>query len=146
MLRFAGLLSAVLGAALATTAPAVAWTATAQRGAKADTSRVAAGGSADGASVTPAMVDAGRGIFHGQGGCFACHGTALQGSAVAPPLDKKGKPWIAATGGTYQAIFTVVTHGVPGTLMIAHPNGISDALAAKVAAYVWAVNHSGAKP
>src|SRR5487761_2067096 len=81
----------------------------------------------DDAKVTAAMVDAGRGIFHGQGGCFACHGASLQGSAVAPPLDKHGKPWLAAKGGSFAAILQVVTHGVPGTIMVAHPNGISDA-------------------
>jgi len=100
----------------------------------------------DTGQITTHMVDAGRGIFHGQGGCFACHGVQLQGSAVAPPLDKKGKPWKDAKEGTYAAIFGVVTHGVPGTIMVPHPNGISDALATEVAAYIWAVNHHGAKP
>lgn len=97
--------------------------------------------------ITSAMVDAGRNVFHGAGGCFACHGAAMQGSAVAPPLDKKGgKPWLAAKDGTYEAILNVITHGVPGTIMVSHPNGISDAMAAEVAAYVWAVNHQGVKP
>jgi hypothetical protein len=70
----------------------------------------------------------------------------MQGSAVAPPLNKQGKPWVVATGGAYNAIVRIVTHGVPGTLMISHPNGINDAQVAEVAAYIWAVNHSGAKP
>jgi mono/diheme cytochrome c family protein len=97
--------------------------------------------------ITSAMVDAGRNVFHGAGGCFACHGTSMQGSAVAPPLDKKGgKPWLAAKDGTYEAILNVITHGVAGTIMVSHPNGISDGMAAEVAAYVWAVNHQGVKP
>lgn len=107
---------------------------------------VADTGDATGASVTPAMVEEGRKIFHGQGGCFACHGADLQGSAVAPPLNKQGKPWIVAKGGTYTTIMGIITHGVPGTIMLSHPNGISDALVAKVAAYIWAVNHLGVKP
>lgn len=101
---------------------------------------------ADGADVTPAMIDAGRAVFHGPGGCFACHGMNMQGSAIAPPLDKKGKPWLAAKGGTYAEILHVIATGVPATAMIAHPNGISDAMAKNVAAYVWAVNHGRAKP
>lgn len=97
--------------------------------------------------ITSAAIDAGRNVFHGAGGCFACHGAALQGSAVAPPLDKKGgKPWLAAKDGSYEAILNVITHGVPGTIMVAHPNGINDAMAAQVAAYLWAVNHQGVKP
>ncbi len=100
----------------------------------------------DTAQITPQMIDAGRGIFHGQGGCFVCHGANLQGSPIAPSLNKQGKPWLAAKGGTYTEIFHVVTHGVPGTVMVAHPNGINDAVATQVAAYIWAVNHRGVKP
>ena len=100
----------------------------------------------DTGSITVQMINAGRGIFHNQGGCFVCHGANMQGSPVAPPLDKKGKPWLAAKDGSYPQIFRVVTHGVPGTVMVAHPNGINDALATEVAAYVWAVNHRGVKP
>ena len=100
----------------------------------------------DTAQITTQMISAGRSVFHGQGGCFVCHGANLQGSPIAPPLDKEGKPWLAAKGGTYPQIFSVVTHGVPGTVMVAHPNGINDALATEVAAYIWAVNHRGVKP
>ncbi len=98
-------------------------------------------------NISSAMIAAGRSVFHGAGGCIACHGVSMQGSAIAPPLDKKGsKPWLAAKDGTYEAILNVITHGVPGTIMVSHPNGISDAMAAQVAAYVWAVNHQGVKP
>ncbi len=100
----------------------------------------------DTGQITTQMISSGRGIFHGQGGCFVCHGANLQGSPIAPPLDKHGKPWLAAKEGTYAQIFAVVTHGVPGTVMVAHPNGINDALATEVAAYIWAVNHRGVKP
>ncbi|HEX7545380.1 MAG TPA: hypothetical protein VF368_01550, partial [Gemmatimonadaceae bacterium] len=35
---------------------------------------------ADTSKITPAMVDAGRAIFHGKGTCFACHGMQLEGT------------------------------------------------------------------
>jgi len=100
----------------------------------------------DGADVTPKAIQNGRAVFHGQGACVACHGLNLQGSAIAPPLDKKGKPWLAAKGGTYDEILRVIEKGVPATAMLARPNGISDQAARDVAAYVWAVNHQGVKP
>lgn len=95
-------------------------------------------------SITPAMIDAGRRIFHGKGTCFACHGMRLEGGPVAPPLQPH--QWKDAKGGELSAIFYVDTHGVAGTLMIAHPGGISDAEAANVAAYIWSVGNRGAKP
>jgi len=98
----------------------------------------------DTANLTPAMVDAGRALFHGRGACFACHGARLEGTQLAPTLIKK--EWRDAKGGELGNIFTVVTHGVPGTLMVAFPGGISKADAANAAAYVWSVNHRGAKP
>ena len=100
----------------------------------------------DGGGVTPKGVQSGRAVFHGQGGCIACHGMQMQGSAIAPALDKKGKPWMAAKGGTYDEILRVIEKGVPATAMLARPNGISDQAARDVAAYVWAVNHQGVKP
>ncbi len=98
----------------------------------------------DTSAVTPAMIDAGRKIFHGKGTCFACHGSNLEGGPVAPPLT--AHQWKDAKGGDLAAIFYVDTHGVAGTMMIAHPGGISDAEAEEVAAYIWAVSHRGAKP
>ena len=100
----------------------------------------------DGADVSSKAIDAGRAVFHGQGGCIACHGMNMQGSAIAPPLDKKGKAWLAAKGGTYDEILRVIVKGVPATAMLARPNGISDQAANNVAAYIWAVNNKGAKP
>ena len=103
-----------------------------------------AGAVPDTASITPAMVDAGRALFHAQGTCFACHGQKLEGTQLAPTLIKKD--WRDAKNGELGNIFNVVTHGVPGTLMVAFPGGISKADAANAAAYVWSVNHRGAKP
>ena len=98
----------------------------------------------DTSAITPEMVAQGREIFHGRGTCFACHGTKLEGGPIAPPLT--AHQWKSAKGGDLAAIFYVDTHGVPGTMMVAHPGGISDADAARVAAYIWSVNHRGAKP
>ena len=98
----------------------------------------------DTASITPAMVDAGRGVFHSRGTCFACHGMKLEGTQLAPTLIKK--VWKDAKDGELKNIYSVVTHGVPGTLMVALPGGISKTDAANAASYIWSVNHRGAKP
>ena len=95
-------------------------------------------------AITPAMVDAGRAIFHGKGTCFACHGAKLEGSQIAPTLIKK--VWKDAKGGDTKAIYNVATHGVPGTVMVAYPGGISPAEAVNVVSYIWSVNNRGVKP
>jgi mono/diheme cytochrome c family protein len=98
----------------------------------------------DTAAVTPDVIDAGRRIFSGRGTCYACHGSHLEGGPVAPTL--RAHTWKDAKGGDLGAIYYVDTHGVPGTVMVAHPGGISDADAVRVASFVWAVSHRGAKP
>ncbi len=95
-------------------------------------------------AIPPAMIDAGRKIFHGRGSCFACHGTNLEGGPIAPTL--KEHSWKDAKNGDLGAILHVVTTGVKGTMMVAHPGGIADADAVNVAAYVWSVGHRGTKP
>jgi mono/diheme cytochrome c family protein len=95
-------------------------------------------------AITPEIVVAGRRIFHGKGGCYACHGPNLEGGPVAPPL--KQHAWKDAKGGDLDAIFYIDTHGVAGTVMLAHPGGINDAEATNVAAYIWSVGHRGIKP
>jgi len=95
-------------------------------------------------AVTPAMVDLGRAIFHGKGTCFACHGTQLEGTQLAPTL--KAHAWRDAKNGQLDEIFRVVTHGVSGTVMVALPGGISRPEALNVAAYIWSVNNRKAKP
>ncbi len=98
----------------------------------------------DTSSITPAMVDLGRAIFHGQGTCFACHGQKLEGSQIAPTL--KPHAWRDAKNGAFAEIFRVATHGVPSTLMVAYPGGISPEQAMAVASYVWSVGQGKAKP
>ena len=98
----------------------------------------------DTSAITPAMVDLGRAIFHGQGTCFACHGQQLEGSQIAPTL--KQHAWRDAKNGDFSAIFYVATHGVPSTLMVAYPGGITREQALAVASYVWSVGRGKAKP
>jgi mono/diheme cytochrome c family protein len=98
----------------------------------------------DTSAITPAMVELGRAIFHGQGTCFACHGEKLEGSQIAPTL--KPHAWRDAKNGDFAAIYYVATHGVPSTLMVAYPGGITAAQALAVASYVWSVGSRKIKP
>jgi mono/diheme cytochrome c family protein len=98
----------------------------------------------DTTAITPAMVDLGRAIFHGKGTCFACHGQKLEGSQIAPTL--KSHAWRDAKNGEFAQIYRVATHGVPSTLMVAFPGGISPTEAMAVASYVWSVGQGKAKP
>ena len=98
----------------------------------------------DTTAITPAMVDLGRAIFHGKGLCAACHGRKLEGGQIAPTL--KQHAWRDAKNGDFAAIYYVATHGVPSTLMVSHPGGISNAEAMAVASYVWSVGQGKAKP
>lgn len=95
-------------------------------------------------AVDAAAVDEGRKLFHGRGTCYTCHGASLEGSAIAPTL--RDHPWKDAKGGSLDAIYQIVTHGVSGTVMVSHPGGISDADARRVATYIWAVSHGYARP
>lgn len=99
---------------------------------------------ADSIPVTPVTIEAGRKIFHGNGGCVVCHGGALEGTPVAPTL--RSHAWRDAKDGDLDAIYYVVTHGVNGTAMVSHPGGINDKQAREVASYIFAVNHRGEKP
>ncbi len=98
----------------------------------------------DTSAITPAAVDIGRAIFHGKGTCFMCHGAQLEGTQVAPTL--KAHAWRDAKDGRFDEIFRVATHGVPSTVMVAFPGGISRAEALNVASYIWSVNNRKAKP
>ncbi len=97
----------------------------------------------DSSFASEKMISDGRSVYRGQGGCFVCHGQQLQG-LVGPTL--LNHPWKQAKQGAMAEIYRVVMAGVPGTTMVARPNGISDAQAKRVAAYVWAVGHQKAQP
>ena len=94
--------------------------------------------------ITKAMVNSGRDVFHGAGTCFACHGAELEGTPIAPTLQKHA--WKDAKDGTLPEIYRVVTHGVDGTAMVSHPGGITDAQAVYAAVYVYSVSHGTAQP
>jgi mono/diheme cytochrome c family protein len=98
----------------------------------------------DSTAITPELVSAGRAIFHGKGTCFACHGPNLEGTSVAPTL--KTHAWRDAKNGELANIFYVATHGVPGTIMVAFPGGISKTEAVAVVSYVWSVGQGKVKP
>ncbi len=112
-------------------------------GARSAAAQQAPATAADSAQATPAAINAGRAVFHGPGTCVICHGANLEGG-VGPPLT--AHDWKDAKGGSYAAILGVVSKGVDGTAMVAHPGGINDEQAKQVAAYVWAVSHGKAKP
>ena len=93
--------------------------------------------------VTDKLIAEGRGVFRGHGGCVVCHGQNLEG-VVGPTL--KAHKWKDAENGDFAAIIRVVTTGVPGTVMVSHPNGVSDPQIVAVAAYIWGVNRGRTKP
>lgn len=102
-----------------------------------------AGAAPDSSLLTPAVIDQGRKIFHGQGNCYACHGDKLEGGPVAPSL--RGQSW-RHIDGSYDAIIHRIDEGMPGTAMVSHPGGISEAQVLIVATYIYAVSHGVAKP
>lgn len=95
------------------------------------------------ADVTTAMVERGRIVYNGAGGCMACHGAELQGGPIAPNLEDSR--WRSGDG-SLASILEIIRNGVPGTVMAAYPGGISDAQARAVAAYVWTVNQGQLQP
>jgi mono/diheme cytochrome c family protein len=97
----------------------------------------------DASLLTPAMIDAGRMIFHSKGTCNACHGNKLQGGPIAPGLT--GKSWRHINGG-FDAIVDRIDNGLSGTLMVPHPGGISESQVFLVATYIYAVSHGLEKP
>src|SRR6266496_5316465 len=72
----------------------------------------------DSASLTPALVDAGRKIFHGRGSCHACHGDKLQGGPIAPAL--LGPTW-RHIDGSFASIVDRIEKGQAGTVMMPRP-------------------------
>lgn len=93
--------------------------------------------------VTEPMIDAGRALFGGGGGCAACHGADLGGGPIAPSL--RDAQWKNGDG-SMEAILRVIRNGVEATAMAAYPGGITDEEAIRVAAYVWAVAQGRAEP
>lgn len=130
---FAGLLVTVRGEAQQASQPAAA-VASAVRPALPDT-----------ADITTEMIEKGRKLYHGKGLCFSCHGMKLEGTPIAP-AHRKSSGWKDAKDGTFPELVRVIASGVPGTVMVANPNGISAGDGVLLASYIWAVNHRGVKP
>jgi mono/diheme cytochrome c family protein len=97
----------------------------------------------DSTLLTPAIIDAGRKIFHGPGSCSACHGDKLQGGPIAPAL--VGPKW-RHIDGTFDAIIDRIDKGLAGTIMVPRPGGITESQIFMVATYIYAVSHGQAKP
>lgn len=97
----------------------------------------------DSSLLSPAMIDAGRKVFHGKGNCYACHGDKLQGGPIAPALT--GKAW-RHISGSFDAIVDRIDNGLSGTLMVPHPGGISESQIFLVATYVYSVSHGKVQP
>lgn len=93
--------------------------------------------------VTDAMIRQGRAVFHGSGGCAACHGANLGGGPIAPALADDS--WRNGDG-SLASILQIIRNGIDGTAMAAFPGGISDEQAASAAAYVWAVSQGRESP
>jgi cytochrome c oxidase cbb3-type subunit 3 len=98
--------------------------------------------------LTEQMVDLGDDIFHGAGGCAACHGMDARGD-LGPNLTDED--WLHAKGGYLSILHTVVT-GVPQELsesgVVMPPRGgsqIGDEEVHAVAAYIWAISRQGGR-
>jgi mono/diheme cytochrome c family protein len=98
-----------------------------------------------------AQITEGESIFVGKaagGTCWGCHGKDAKGTANAPPLIKKA--WLDAGDGSWSAIESTVTTGVPQPkkFKVAMPPmggaKLSPDQVKSVAAYVYSLNHKGA--
>jgi mono/diheme cytochrome c family protein len=63
------------------------------------------------AGVTQAEYDEGDKLFHGAGGCTACHGQNAKGSQLAPDLTDD--TWLHVSGPNVDEIAQVIQNGVP---------------------------------
>ncbi|RME73827.1 MAG: hypothetical protein D6776_06360 [Planctomycetota bacterium] len=101
--------------------------------------------------VTPEMVELGRQVWMGKAGggsCYTCHGMDAKGSMLAP--DQTDNEWLHGDG-SYEAILATVKKGVPAAELKAAqapmpPMGganLDDQHLKAVAAYVYAISHSG---
>jgi mono/diheme cytochrome c family protein len=100
--------------------------------------------------VTDSSVAHGRRVFHGVGGCWACHGMEAVGTDSGPPLAQG--IWMHGAD-TWRAIRSRVLHGIPKDqstrdmpMPIRGVNGLTDADVDAVVAYVWVVSHQAIRP
>jgi glucose/arabinose dehydrogenase/cytochrome c553 len=96
---------------------------------------------------SPDQVALGDRIYHG-GACSGCHGSDGAGSPVGPPL--KTSKWLWSDG-SLSGLESVIEKGVPHPKRyqgVMPPKGggpLSKADVAAVAAYVWAISHTGGR-
>lgn len=99
----------------------------------------------DTSAITPELIERGRKLYRGKGLCATCHGMKLEGTPIAT-AHRKDAGWKYAKDGAFPELVRVVATGVPGTVMVAYPNGLTPDDGIAVAAYIWAVNHRSVKP
>ena len=95
--------------------------------------------------MTDSAVARGERIFHGSGGCVACHGEAGGGTDSGPALAEG--IWLHGPD-SYEAIRARIIHDIPARYSLrdlAMPMRGTDALSddevSAVAAYVWVISH-----
>jgi glucose/arabinose dehydrogenase len=97
--------------------------------------------------ATPAEVELGSRIYHGQvasAPCEGCHGTNAEGSPQGPDLTSGRWLW---GDGSLASITQIITHGVPKPKEYGAPMPpmggaqLSPSEVSAVAAYVWALGH-----
>lgn len=96
--------------------------------------------------VNDSVVALGREIFHGVGGCSACHGDAGVGTDSGPAIAQG--VWMHGPD-SYEGILARVVHGIPKDLSsrnTAMPmrgwQTLTDDQVHDVAAYVWTISHA----
>jgi mono/diheme cytochrome c family protein len=94
--------------------------------------------------VDQALVDQGRSVFTGAGGCAACHAADATGTQLGPNLTDR--EWLDA-GGSYGSIAATVRSGVPSPRRYPAPMPalggaqLTTAQVCAVAAYVYSRSH-----
>ena len=96
------------------------------------------------AGVTAAMVETGKGLYHGAALCANCHGQNGEGSGIAPSL--ADATWLHSKG-EFAEIEKQINDGVPAPKESMIPmlpkggSGITADQVKAVAAYVYSLSH-----
>src|SRR5258708_3802279 len=99
------------------------------------------------AGATPADVDLGERIFHGQvasAPCAGCHGTNAEGTPLGPNLTNNKWLW---GNGSLSSITEIIANGVPNPKEYRSPMPpmggaqLDRSQITAAAAYIWALNH-----
>lgn len=103
------------------------------------------------AGMSIATIVSGDSIFHGKGGCFACHGQEAEGLPAAGDALTVSLNWAQYE---WKSIDSLITAGIPQTLtrspmQMPAAGGRSDLTpdeVKRVAAYVWAISQVRGEP